>query len=190
MKIWHIVGCTVAFLVFAIPLGMLQPPKFVAGLLGEVLYALDSMLAPSQARQMEVHLWDPLGFFWTVVSIGGLSTLALTGAVLLSLIGFVCFWIWKRWEQFFSPPLFLALAPFIGCSLISYLRFYTIMGSAPPGDTVADGAPFIVTIQYPIQFGMVSSGILFLLHSAFVATLAIRRRRVVDSAAEVLVSED
>ena len=116
-------------------------------------------------QHVTLRVWNPFGFFGDLrVSsplICGLFALAVVSAfVFLILI------LRRRTTQFFSLPLFLSLVPFIACSLISYLRFYFVISLIPANSPISgllvNG---ILSIQYPLQFGMLSSGVLLFLHT-------------------------
>ena len=114
-----------------------------------------------------VRLWNPMGFFGRPWEEGGLINYALMGLALLAIAAFVVLIIRGRHSSQFLLPLVLSLAPFIFFSLISYLRFYLVLGSAPPSATVNSGGAALASIQYPIQFGMVVSGVLVVIHFCF-----------------------
>ena len=115
-------------------------------------------------RHIPPRLWDPLGFFRDFQFSGPLAfslfALAIFAAVTLCILV-----VRGRITQFFSLPLPLALIPFVMCSFITNLRFYAVLGSAPPGATIESGVHEIASIQYPFQFGIVSSLTLLLLHT-------------------------
>ena len=109
------------------------------------------------------RIWNPLGFFDDFKH-SGLLIFSLAGLAVIAVAVFFTIIIRRRLTDFFALPLFLSLVPFVTCSLISYLRFYSILGSAPPGATVESGAHEIASIQYPFQFGILFSGALLLVH--------------------------
>jgi hypothetical protein len=109
-------------------------------------------------------IWNPFGFMQDFLSFGALAHV-LSALAVIAVVLFFCLIVRGRVLRFFALPFFLALAPFIVFSLISYLRFYDVLGSAPPGATIDEGAHEIASIQYPFQFGMLASGALLLLQA-------------------------
>ncbi len=125
----------------------------------------------NEEQHIAPRIWDPLGFFRDF-QYSGLLVFSLFALTVIAVAAFVTLLVRRRITHFFALPLFLSLVPFVVCSLISYLRFYTVLGSLPPGSSV-DGAiaDAVASIQYPLQFGMLSSGTLLLLHACAYAFL-------------------
>ena len=109
------------------------------------------------------RLWHPFGFFRDFRD-SGVLILGLTALVFIAAAAFFIFTFRSRGDRFFSLPLFLSLVPFTLCSLISFLQFYLVLGSLPPHAEVESSREAIVSIQYPFQFGMVSSGALLVIY--------------------------
>ena len=110
------------------------------------------------------RIWNPLGFFDDFKH-SGLLVFILSALAVIAVAVFFILIIRRRSTAFFALPLFLPLIPLIICSFISYLRFYSILGSAPPGATIESGVHEIASIQYPFQFGILFSGALLLVHT-------------------------
>lgn len=113
------------------------------------------------------RIWNPFGLWQSPFDLQH-SGILIQGLFALAVIAVAVFFILivrRRVSAFFALPLFLSLVPFIVFSLISYLRFYEILGCFPPDATIDEGVHEIASIQYPFQFGMLSSGALLLLHA-------------------------
>ena len=110
------------------------------------------------------RIWNPFGFLQDFLYFGGFAHV-LSALAVIAVILFFCLIVRGCVLRFFALPLFLALVPFFVFSLISYLRFYDVLGSAPPVATIDEGAHEIASIQYPFQFGMLASGVLLLIHA-------------------------
>jgi len=115
-------------------------------------------------RPTAPRIWDPFGFFQDFQHFGILA-FGLSALAVIAVVVFFTLVLRGRIPHFFALPLFLSLVPFIVCSLISWIRFYVILGSAPLGATIDSGAHEIASIQYPFQFGMLSSGALLFIHA-------------------------
>src|SRR3569832_2237487 len=119
----------------------------------------------SHEQHTALPVWDPIEIFREIPSLSP-RDLGLFALAVVAVAAFFPFTLQNRPSRYFAPPLFLSLVPFIVCSFISYFTFYNVI-SIIPGDKPVSGPLItgILSIQYPFQLGVLSSGFLLLLHS-------------------------
>jgi hypothetical protein len=112
--------------------------------------------------------WHPFAVFHQLLSQGPVigGCFALVSAALLAF----CWHSRRHWHSsaFFSARLFLALVPFIACSVMAFLNHCIVLhmllalsGMSHPVDPLGD----LRRVAYSIQFGMLVSGLLLAFHS-------------------------
>ena len=112
-----------------------------------------------------LRVWNPLGFLHDLQPLGPLDLCLLGIAVIVAVVFFILI-ARRAITRFFGPSLFLAIVPFVVFTLISYFQFYDVLSLLPATGPVSSLlANAILGIQYPLQFGIVSSAALLLFHT-------------------------
>jgi hypothetical protein len=116
-------------------------------------------------------LWNPLGFLrecWEDKGLLHEGPIAMA-CLFLTVVATACFLALcfrKRPVAYFSVRLFLALMPFGLLTIVAFLRFYAVLGMMRSPDATFDqGVVYLLPVAYPVQFGLILTDTLVVLHT-------------------------